>query len=326
MKKYKISVVMCTYNGSKYLQEQLDSIALQNRLPDELIVCDDCSTDATLDILFNFQKTAPFSVIIQANEYNIGTGKNFEGGVRASSGEIILLSDQDDVWYPYKISKMEECFLANDSVEAIFADSDVVNGSLKKLGYTFWESMNFNSRQQALFKNGCSFELLVKKSVVAGATLAFKRKCIEYILPIPSKVNYDAWIAIMISIFGNIIPLKQSLNQYRQHDSNQIGGIKKNELQKIQTIKTQRKRLIEEDIYYYNCLKKNIEELSFCFENKDQNTILQNKISHLCTRNELPKSFFERFFVIMTEIFKLRYSKYSYSSKAAIGDLLIFQD
>jgi glycosyltransferase involved in cell wall biosynthesis len=323
MKKYKISIVMCTYNGSKYLQEQLDSIALQTRLPDELIICDDGSKDTTLDMLFNFQKQAPFYVKIQANEYNIGTGKNFENGIKYSSGDIVLLSDQDDEWYSCKISKIEKYFIENESIEAVFSDSDVVNASLGKLGYTFWESMNFNKIQQNLFNTGQSFELLVKKSVIAGATLAFKRKCIEYILPIPDKVNYDAWISILISMFGRIMPLNESLNQYRQHDNNQIGGTKKTIIQKLLTTNDRREKLIKEDLYYYTQLKTYIDNLPSGTVDKIRYLTLEEKISHLSLRLKLPNSFPERFFIVIVELSKLRYNKYSYSSKAAITDIIV---
>ena len=98
IKRLHISVAMCTYNGGKYLREQLISIAKQARLPDELIVCDDVSNDATLQILNEFQKMAPFPIRIHRNGVRLGVTKNFEQAIALCNGDIIALSDQDDVW------------------------------------------------------------------------------------------------------------------------------------------------------------------------------------------------------------------------------------
>lgn len=91
-----ISTAMCTYNGEKYLREQLESIARQTLLPNELVVCDDCSSDETVEIIQDFSRNAPFSVRLMINENNLGFAKNFEKAITLCSGEIIVLSDQDD--------------------------------------------------------------------------------------------------------------------------------------------------------------------------------------------------------------------------------------
>jgi len=108
MSKQFLSVAMCTYNGEQYLQEQLDSIIAQTRLPNEVVVCDDGSTDATLQILDEFQETAPFPVRIYRNGTRLGPTKNFEKAIKLCSGNVIALSDQDDVWMPHKLERLEE--------------------------------------------------------------------------------------------------------------------------------------------------------------------------------------------------------------------------
>ena len=92
-----LSVSMCTYNGARFLREQLESIASQIRLPDELVVCDDGSTDATLAILTEYAKAVRFPVRIQCNTSRLGPAKNFEQAISLCKGEIIVLSDQDDI-------------------------------------------------------------------------------------------------------------------------------------------------------------------------------------------------------------------------------------
>src|SRR5687768_17349654 len=100
----KISVAMTTYNGASYLREQLDSILAQTRMPDEVIVCDDRSTDATPELLREYSARAPVPMTIVFNEQRLASTKNFEQAIRLCSGEIIALSDQDDVWYPHKLA------------------------------------------------------------------------------------------------------------------------------------------------------------------------------------------------------------------------------
>src|SRR5271168_1256902 len=96
----RVSVAMCTYNGAAYLEEQLESLALQSFPPEELVVCDDVSTDATPQILDDFARRAPFSVRIVKNSANVGYRRNFEQAIGLCQGEVIALSDQDDFWYP----------------------------------------------------------------------------------------------------------------------------------------------------------------------------------------------------------------------------------
>jgi len=99
-----LSIALATYNGERYIGEQLDSILRQTRLPDELVVFDDASVDATQAIVLDFARHAPFPVRFQVNSVRLGSTRNFEMAIRACGGDIIFLCDQDDVWYPDKIA------------------------------------------------------------------------------------------------------------------------------------------------------------------------------------------------------------------------------
>jgi glycosyltransferase involved in cell wall biosynthesis len=101
----KTSIALATYNGEKYVEEQLDSYLTQTVLPDELIVSDDCSTDATQQMLGAFAKKAPFRVVLLCNIENVGYGQNFSRALSQTTGDLVFLSDKDDVWFPEKIAK-----------------------------------------------------------------------------------------------------------------------------------------------------------------------------------------------------------------------------
>ncbi len=120
--KLALSLAMCTYNGELYLWEQLVT-----RLPDGLIVCGDGSTNVTLKILEDSQKESPFPVKVYRNEEDLGPTKNFEKAVGLRSGDVIILSDQDDVWLPEKLERIEKAFKEHPEAGYVFSDALVVN-------------------------------------------------------------------------------------------------------------------------------------------------------------------------------------------------------
>ena len=132
----KISVVIASYNGGQFIHEQLVSIAAQSVPPHEIIICDDCSTDATSSIVAEFSAQNPdISVIFSVNPSPLGIDKNFEHAISLASGDIIFLCDQDDVWLPDRIKVMSAPF-ANSSASQIatFCDSRIVDEQLSDLG------------------------------------------------------------------------------------------------------------------------------------------------------------------------------------------------
>ncbi len=106
----RVSIALCTHNGARFLPAQLRSILHQVRLPDELIICDDHSSDATLAIVEEFSRSAPFSVKVRKNPANLGIAKNHEQAINLCKGGLIILCDQDDVWHPEKIVVLERAF------------------------------------------------------------------------------------------------------------------------------------------------------------------------------------------------------------------------
>ena len=126
----KISIVMTVYNGEKYLNEQIDSFLNQTLLPDEIIIADDCSSDKTLEIIEKYKKNYPEKIKIFKNKYNLGFTKNFEKAISKSSGDLIFLSDQDDVWYRNKIQTVVKKFNTNPNIDLIIHDADLVNESI----------------------------------------------------------------------------------------------------------------------------------------------------------------------------------------------------
>jgi glycosyltransferase involved in cell wall biosynthesis len=218
-----LSIALTTYNGEHYIREQLDSLVCQTRLPDELIISDDASVDSTLDIIKDFKHSSPFPVKLQINQECLGSTRNFESAIRACSGDIIFLCDQDDIWYPDKIARIEECFVNNTEAGAVFTDADIVNQDLQLYGPKLWKKNRFSSREQEQLNEGDAFTVLLKHSVVTGATMAFRSSYRDFLIPIPDIWVHDAWIAFLISASSSLISIPTPLIAYRQHSSNQIG-------------------------------------------------------------------------------------------------------
>ncbi len=223
----RISICMTTYNGGPFIGRQLECFAAQTRRPDELVVCDDRSTDETVAIVRRFAQDASFPVRLEVNPENIGIRRNFEKAIRLSTGDILFLSDQDDVWHPQKLARFEDTFDEDPGVGLVFADANVVDVQLRSLGYTFWKRLEFGPAEQARFEQDRGFEVLLRHCFVAGATLAFRAEYKGLVLPLSERWLYDAWIAMLISAAAKSRIVREPMNDYRQHPSQAMGGQKK---------------------------------------------------------------------------------------------------
>jgi glycosyltransferase involved in cell wall biosynthesis len=221
----KISVALCTYNGEQFLQQQLESISRQTRLPDELVACDDVSNDATLSILEEFSKSAPFSVNLVRNSKNLGAIKNFESAVSLCSGHIIFLCDQDDVWAAEKVETMSLAFANEPELGMVFSDGALVDSKLVRLASTLWEQVGLVGRASDIFDSNPFPFLLTDHNVVTGAGAAFSHRAIARSLPFPQPmaIFHDGWLALIASAIGGIKRIPLPLFSYRQHASQQLG-------------------------------------------------------------------------------------------------------
>jgi glycosyltransferase involved in cell wall biosynthesis len=220
----QLSVAMCTYNGALYLRDQLNSIAAQTCAPHELIICDDQSTDETRNIIRSFASYASFPVRLHVNESRLGVIHNFEQAIRRCAGDIIALADQDDVWREEKLQRIAEAFSTRREIGLVLSNAEVVNENMRPLGYGLWDS-TFTLKEQKLFNKGKAFSVLSTHNVATGATMAFRAKYKELILPIPDDIAliHDGWIATLIAAVDEVALIHAPLIKYRQHTRQQLG-------------------------------------------------------------------------------------------------------
>ena len=222
----KISVAMATFNGGQHLAEQLESIRRQTRAPDELVVCDDGSSDATVERLWAFRDAVPFPVRIERHIENQGSTRAFDTALSACSGDIALLSDQDDVWRSDRIARTCRALADNPRAVGVFSDACLTDAAGRPLGRTLWQRTGVDGAVLEKLAEGCmvGFQELLKRNVITGATFAFRTDAMSGIQPLPTEWVHDYWIALHLILKGGIIGIDRPLIDYRQHDKNQLGA------------------------------------------------------------------------------------------------------
>lgn len=199
----KITVCVATYNGENYIKEQLDSILSQLGKHDEVVISDDGSTDRTLEIIQIIND--PRIKIYHSSFRNVIL--NFENALEKATGDIIFLSDQDDIWYPNKVEKSIKIL---ENQDLIFSNLSVFSDDITE-NYAMYDiRKNHNCMAYNFVKNHC-----------VGATIAFRANLLKYILPIPKGIEmHDMWIYFISSVYGKTHYYRSPLIYYRRHGSN----------------------------------------------------------------------------------------------------------
>jgi glycosyltransferase involved in cell wall biosynthesis len=203
----KVSIALTTYNGARFLPAQLASFLAQSRLPDELVVGDDRSSDDTVALLRDFAARAPFPVQITVNAENLGPTRNFAETVLRCCGDVIFLSDQDDVWHPDKLAAMLDHHAANPGAWLITHDAALVNEVGEPLGLTMGGQIERAGGEAA-------------RDLVAGCCMAIDARLARLYDSIPRMGEHDAWLAYAADLLGLRSYLALPLIDYRRHGSN----------------------------------------------------------------------------------------------------------
>jgi len=229
-----ISVAMATYNGEKYISEQLDSILPQLAGEDELIISDDNSKDNTVEIIKGY--IASDDRIKLFSNLNSGVIKNFENAIKLCKNEIVFLCDQDDVWVNNKVAVTKKYFENDDKLMVIVSDAYVTDDKLNVIIDSFFKSRN---SQKGVVRN------IIKNSYL-GCTMAFRQSAKPYFLPIPSNIGmHDMWIGISMEMFGETKFIAEKLVYYRRHEST-VTKINKSKFPNIRSTVLRRKNLVLE--------------------------------------------------------------------------------
>jgi glycosyltransferase involved in cell wall biosynthesis len=204
----RVSVCMAAYNGARFIREQVESILPQLSAGDELVVVDDASRDETLGILEAFRDPR-LRVIRQAR--NAGVCRTFENALREARGEVIFLSDQDDLWRADKVTRVLEVFDRDPDATLVLSNGELIDGQGQRLGETLQAGKSFSL--------GAVANLV--RNRFQGSAMAFRREILAAVLPFPQRIPmHDSWIGIVNALVGKAVYLPQCLISYRRHEGN----------------------------------------------------------------------------------------------------------
>ena len=315
----KIGVVLCTYNGERYLPEQLDSIFAQERLPDEMLVQDDGSADHTLEILAGYSAKAPFPIEVVRNPQNLGFVRNFESAMARCNAEIIATCDQDDSWRFDKLKKLEQIFDAHRHVSVAFSDAEMVDEHLRPLGYGLFQVLNVSPVDRDRISRQDFLPVVLRRNIVPGATMALRAASRNRVLPIAEGAYHDEWMVLIAAAYNELAFCAEPLVRHRQHAANRLGMRPEGFLDRIRKALHPQRR--EEDLRRLKVLEQLHERLRALGCRPEVLAEVRAKADHLRVRNSLPSTRIRRIGPIVREVASGRYSKYS-SWRGAVRDLL----
>jgi glycosyltransferase involved in cell wall biosynthesis len=212
-----VGVILPTFNGVKYLEEQINSILTQTFQHFTLHIFDDCSADQTINIVNKLSDKDP-RIILHQNSSQLGVIKNINDALYEIDSDIYFLADQDDIWLPEKMEK-QLAVMADENVIMTFTNLQLVDDNGQSMNTDFWSVEEIDPQ----YVN--SPEIIAVRTMVTGCTMAFKKRLLEIALPIPEQATmHDHWLSFFAAKTGKIVPISEALVLYRQHSNNMIGA------------------------------------------------------------------------------------------------------
>lgn len=316
----KISVAMTTCNGASYLREQLDSIIAQTRIPDEVIVCDDRSSDETPELLREYAQRSPCPMKMVVNDERLGSIKNFEKAIELCSGDLIALCDQDDVWRQHKLMVIEAAFEADPDLGLVLTNADLIDRNGTPLRGDLWSRGLFKRSRQRALDGARRYDLLLGLPIATGATMAFRSGFKPILLPIPEAPTYfhDRWITVLVAALGRVAIIPEKLMAYRLHRQQQLG---------VGKMPLAFKALIPHrcwsDAIALAELDERLRDNSTWSIEPDFLRALTDRQRHIAARSKFSRNPIRRLKQVATEIRSGRYNLYPYGFIVSLQDLLV---
>lgn len=320
----RVSVVLCTFNGERYLSQQLESLLSQTRLPEQIVILDDLSRDNSWAILERFADRATscgILVDLRLNPENLGYVRNFEYALNLADGEVIFLCDQDDVWNADKIERITSEFEARPSLRLIHTDAELVDENGLAIGCGLFEALELSKREINDVHENRAFDVLIRRSIATGATMAIRRELLDDALPFPDHWVHDEWLAVVASLLSGMDCLESRFIDYRQHAFNQIGVSRRSFIDKIRGGGRSKRSFMRQVAVRLQCLldRASAGRIEISRPSRMQ---LRQRIEHAQVRADMPFAFSGRVLPVLKEIRTGRYGLYSSGWRSALSDLL----
>ena len=321
----RLSVVLCTWNGAAYLQAQLDSLLAQTRLPDEIVIADDASSDATWEILQAFVARAralDIDVQVQRNPSNLGYVENFSSALLRATGSVLFLCDQDDVWRPDKLALMAARFTDDPSLLLLHSDARLVDADGASLHCLAFDAMQLTASEKQAIHAGRAFEVVMRRSFVIGATAAIRSGLLHLALPVAPGWVHDEWLAAVAAASGRVDFMDEALIDYRQHGGNQIGMQRRTLIMKWRELLLPRASLLGAEARRLQRLESFLASAGFQSAPKRAEQV-RHKRTHFERRvalGHLPR--YQRLLPILREANAGSYQRYGTGVRSMLRDLL----
>lgn len=213
-----VSVAMCTFNGERYLTEQLESIARQTRVPDEIVILDDRSEDGTVEVAKAVCQSSGLQCAIEINEVRLGVEANFARALSRTRGDVVFFCDQDDVWKPGRVERMLAPFSANPRVSLVYSDGYIAGPDLTPSGTTIFSHKS--SKKGLVQGNSRDIGRFLKQGRNPGikaSAMAFTSWVRDWAGRLPVGIEHDSWMAFFGYALGEVVVVDEPLYFYRRH-------------------------------------------------------------------------------------------------------------
>jgi glycosyltransferase involved in cell wall biosynthesis len=318
------SIVLCTYNGAPFLEAQWNSLLAQSRLPDEIVVRDDASSDTTLTVLAELRLRAEargVGVRTTRNPKNLGYVANFEAALLDASGDVLFLCDQDDVWHPDKLITLVAEFERRPGLLLACSDARRIDMAGRDLQRLLFNVLGVSRDELQRIHAGQGFAVLLRRSLATGATTALRRTLLADALPFPAGWVHDEWLAIIAAALGGFDCVEMPLTGYRQHAGNQIGMPDRDLVAIWHDMLKPRAALIEMLIARDEALLRHLASLGTRAPSNHRKRV-EEKIRHLRVRRAMGGAPWRRVGAILREAGGGQYRRYGTGWRSMLRDLL----
>jgi glycosyltransferase involved in cell wall biosynthesis len=322
----RVSVALCTCNGSRFIAEQVDTICRQTLPAAEIVLRDDASEDDTVtrarEVWERCRAERPEAtpeMRIAVHPRRLGVAKNFATALADCGGDLIALSDQDDRWHPERLERLVARMDAQPSTLLLHGDARLVDAQGQWLGKTLFEALGMSDAELRKISEGRAFEVLLDRNLVTGAATIFRRGLLEAALPIPAHWVHDEWLGAIAAAMGSLDVEQVPLLDYRQHGGNQIGAQRENLPDAIRRAFKRRGDWHMHRLLRAQELEARLVELSIAGPAIEA---VREKVAHHRARAALPADRARRPLPILREWSTGRYHRFGRGLRGVIKDLL----
>ncbi|GAA1055657.1 hypothetical protein GCM10017608_23110 [Agromyces luteolus] len=326
----RVSVAIGTHNGARFVEEQVRTILGQSRPVDEIVVSDDASTDDTLEIVERAvaehrRGGGAVDLVVLRNPEPLGVTANFEQALRAATGDLVALADQDDVWRPDRIALALAAFDQRPSLRLVASDADLVDAEGSRLPASLFGTLGIDEALRAAVDGPAAFDELLRRNLLTGATVMLRRDLVELAAPFPPSWVHDEWLAIVAAVSGGVGVRPEQLIGYRQHGANQIGVTTLGwggRIDRLRAPRTGRNgRLLARAVALAERLPV-IAERAGRVAPEFVATVTGDKLAHERARSSLPAARLARIGPVLREWRTGRYTRYGLGPQDVLRDLV----